>query len=95
MSIMSWLKRTAQPSHPAATGGGERSELTPDLKTERLRRAVRDFPGRQDADLARIIYGRDDAGLVAADGRRLEAEGHVVRDPETGGLYATRRGGAD
>ena len=91
---MSWFKRTAQPSNPVATVGSDRSELTADLKTERLRRAVRDFPGRQDADLARIIYGRDDAGLVAADGRRLEAEGHVVRDPDTGGLYATRRGGA-
>lgn len=91
---MGWFKRTAQASETLATTGSDRSELTPDLKTERLRRAVRDFPGRQEVDLARIIYGRDDAGLVAADGRRLEAEGHVIRDPETGGLYATRHGGA-
>ena len=91
--MMSWLKRAARPSNPVSPAGSGRGELTPDLKTERLRRAVRDFPGRQDAELARIIYGRDDAGLVAADGRRLEDEGHVVRDPDTGGLYATRRGG--
>ena len=89
MGIMSWLKRAARPS-PGAIVGQERGELTSDLKAERLRRAVRDFPGRQDADLARIIYGRDAAELVAADSRRLEAEGYVTRDPETGGMYAAR-----
>ncbi len=40
--------------------------------------------------LARIIYGRDEASLVAASGRKLEADGMVTRDPETGRMYATR-----
>lgn len=91
MSIISWFKQATRQSTPGLIGGLDRGELTSDLKAERLRRAVRDFPGRLDVDLARIIYGRDDASLVAADGRKLEAEGHVTRDPDTGGMYATRQ----
>lgn len=87
MTVMRWLKRTARRSIPVAAPQGE---LSGDLKAERLRRAVRDFPGRRDADLARIIYGRDDVELIAADSRRLEAEGLIQRDPTTGGLYSAR-----
>lgn len=87
MSLMRWLKRTARRSIPVAAPQGE---LSGDLRAERLRRAVRDFPGRRDVDLARIIYGRDDADLIAADGRRLEAEGQITRDPDTGGFYSAR-----
>lgn len=87
MVIMRWLKRTARRSSPVAPGSGE---LGAELKAERFRRAVRDFPGRRDADLARIIYGHSDASLVAPEWRRLEANGLVARDPETGGLYVNR-----
>lgn len=87
MVIMRWLKRTARRSSPVAPGSGE---LGAELKAERFRRAVRDFPGRRDADLARIIYGHSDASLVAPEWRRLEANGQVARDPETGGLYVNR-----
>ncbi len=87
MVIMRWLKRTARRSSPVAPGSGE---LGAELKAERLRRAVRDFPGRRDADLARIIYGHDDASLVAAEWRRLEANGQAARDPDTGGVYLNR-----
>lgn len=87
MAIMRWLKRTARKSAPAVPGSGE---LGADLKAERFQRAVRDFPGRRDSDLARIIYGQADANLVAAEWRRLEAAGAVARDPETGGLFINR-----
>ena len=90
MGMIRWLKKTARRSNVVASGGLERGELGLDLKAERLRRAVQDFPGRQDADLARIIYGRGEAELVAADGRRLEAEGLVTRDPDTGALFTPR-----
>lgn len=90
MGIMSWFKGAAgQPGDEGAVVS-DRGEMTSDLKMERLRRAIIDFPGRVDADLARIIYGRDEASLVAASGRRLEAEGMVTRDPETGRMYAKR-----
>jgi hypothetical protein len=55
----------------------------------RLYRAVRDFPGRTEADLARIIYGRTDPYLVEQDSRTLETAGMVSRDPETGRLHVT------
>ena len=90
MGMIRWLKKTARRSSVVMGGGQERSELASDLKAERLRRAVRDFPGRRDADLARIIYGRGEAELVAADVRRLEAEGLVARDPDSGGMYTVR-----
>jgi hypothetical protein len=90
MGMIRWLKKTARRSSVVVSGGHERGELASDLRVERLRRAVRDFPGRQDADLARIIYGRDEADLVAADGRALEAAGLIQRDPESGGLYTAR-----
>lgn len=90
MGMIRWLKKTARRSSVVISGGQERGELASDLKAERLRRAVRDFPGRRDADLARIIYGRGEAELVAADGRRLEAEGLITRDPDTGALFTPR-----
>jgi hypothetical protein len=86
MVVMRWLKHRARRAVPAAGS----AELGADLKAERFQRAVRDFPGRRDSDLARIIYGHDDAGLVAAEWRRLEVAGYVARDPETGGIYLNR-----
>lgn len=90
MGMIRWLKKTARRSSVVMSGGQERGELASDLKVERLRRAVRDFPGRRDADLARIIYGRGEAELVAADCRRLEAEGLIARDPDNGRMYTVR-----
>lgn len=88
MGILNWFKQETLPSTLGLADGIERGELTADLKMERLRRAIIDFPGRVEADLARIIYGRDEASLVSASGRKLEADGHVTRDPETGKMYA-------
>jgi len=87
MVVMRWLKHRARRSAPVAPGSGE---LSADLKAERFQRAVRDFPGRRDSDLARILYGHDDGNLVAAEWRRLEAAGQVARDPESGRLYLHR-----
>lgn len=87
--MMNWFKRSAHDKLERETGG-VRPDLSAELKLERLRRAVLDFPGRGEADLARIIYGRSEQMLVADDARRLEATGMVTRDPEGGGLYATR-----
>ena len=87
---MSWFKQATSAPTVGTPTGIERGEMTADLKMERLRRAIIDFPGRVDADLARIIYGRDEASLVSASGRKLEAEGRVTRDPETGKMYATQ-----
>lgn len=87
---MRWFKGAAgQPGDEGAVVS-DRGEMTSDLKMERLRRAIIDFPGRVDSDLARIIYGRDEASLVAASGRKLEADGMVTRDPESGRMYACR-----
>lgn len=86
---MVWFKRTAR-ERPTRETSSSRPELAADLKLERLYRAVRDFPGRTEADLARIIYGRGNLAFVADDVRRLEAAGAVTRDPEAGGLYVVR-----
>ncbi len=90
MSIMRWFRGAAGQPGDEGVIVGDRGEMTSDLKMERLRRAIIDFPGRVDSDLARIIYGRDEASLVAASGRKLEADGMVTRDPESGKMYATR-----
>ncbi len=90
MSIMSWFKGSGGQPDAGSAVVSDRGEMTSDLKMERLRRAIIDFPGRVDADLARIIYGRDEPSLVAASGRKLEADGMVTRDPETGRMYAKR-----
>ncbi|WP_380858713.1 hypothetical protein [Sphingoaurantiacus capsulatus] len=87
---MNWFTGPAEPPE-ALLVAAERGELTADLKLERLRRAIIDFPGRTESNLARIIYGRDEASLIAASVRKLEADGIATRDPETGGLYAARR----
>jgi hypothetical protein len=89
MSLMNWLRGGRDAGDGIATP--DRGELTADLKVERLRRAILDFPGRSDVDLARMIYGRDDALLVAPGCERLLAEGQVTRDPETGRFFASRR----
>ena len=86
---MGLFKKTTR-ARPARETSSGRPELGADLKVERLYRAVRDFPGRTEDDLARIIYGRDDPTLTADDARRLEAVGAVTRDPEAGGLYVMR-----
>jgi hypothetical protein len=87
---MRWFRGAAGQPGDEGVIVGDRGEMTSDLKMERLRRAIIDFPGRVDSDLARIIYGRDEASLVAASGRKLEADGMVTRDPESGKMYATR-----
>jgi len=90
MGILNWWK--ASTNEPATLSpAGERGELTSDLKLERLRRVIIDFPGRIDSDLARIIYGRGEADLIAVSVRKLETAGLVMRDPETSRLYAARR----
>ena len=86
---MGWFRKTGRET-PERDTDSVRPELAADLKLERLRRAVRDFPGRSGVDLARIIYGRGELVLVADDARRLEAAGAVTRDPDTGGLYVAR-----
>lgn len=86
---MDWFKRSARAT-PERETGSARPELVADLKVERLHRAVRDFPGRSQPDLARIIYGRDELALVADEARHLEAAGLVTRDPATGRLYVAR-----
>ncbi len=86
---MAWFRRAARDKRygEAGTAG---SLLAEDLKLERLGRAVRDFPGRTEADLARIIYGRDDPALVTTEVRKLEAIGFVSRNPTTGALSSNR-----
>jgi len=84
MSIRRWLQglRTR-----AASEAGE-ARLPADLKLVRLYRTIRDFPGRTDADLARIIYGHADAALVLQDASTLEGLKMVVREAQTGRLFA-------
>ena len=89
MGVMRMLKRTARRSAPTANVQ-DWGELEAELKAERVRRTVRDFPGRSATDLARIIYGRAEAELIASEWRRLEASGQVVRDTDTDRLYSAR-----
>gem|GEM_PF-3694218 len=86
MGIIRWLKAYGRRRAAAALKTDE-LRLSTDLRTVRLARAVRDFPGRTSADLARIIYGRASPELVDLDLQTLEAVGLVARDPETGRLY--------
>jgi len=87
MGIIRWLKIQGQRRNLGLFEPAE-SRLPTDLRLVRLYRAVRDFPGRTEADLARIIYGRSDPHLVMQDSRTLEDAGMVSRDAHTGRLYA-------
>jgi hypothetical protein len=88
MGFIRWLK-----AYNRRRSGGiparDDLRLPSDLRLVRLYRAVRDFPGRTEADLARIIYGRPDPFLVEQDGRMLETAGMIARDPATGRLHVT------
>lgn len=86
---MAWFKRAARDKR-YGDAGASGPNLGDDLKLQRLSRAVRDFPGRTETDLARIIYGHDDPTLVADEARKLEAIGMVSRNPATGALSSNR-----
>jgi hypothetical protein len=88
MGLIRWLKAHNRRRNAAVLARDD-LRLPGDLRLVRLYRAVRDFPGRTEADLARIIYGRTDPYLVEQDSRTLETAGMVSRDPETGRLHVT------
>lgn len=89
MSIAQWIKALVerQSADEPATNSG--LGLSPELRSTRLLRTVRDFPGRTEASLARIIYGQAGTGLVSEEARLLEAAGFLTRSGESGQLYAT------
>ncbi len=84
MSIRRWL----QESRARRSSAKGEARLPTDLKLVRLYRTIRDFPGRTDADLARIIYGHADASLVIQDASVLEEMKMIVREAHTGRLFA-------
>ena len=88
MGLILWLKAQVRRPSMSLFQPAE-ARLPADLRLVRLYRTVRDFPGRTEAELARIIYGRPDPDLVSQDSRTLEEAGMIVRRADTGGLHAT------
>ena len=88
MGFIRWLKAYNR-RRSAGMLARDDLRLPNDLRLVRLYRAIRDFPGRTETDLARIIYGRPDPFLVEQDARTLEAGGMIARDPGTGRLHVS------